>query len=32
MITIEQTELPGVLLIKPSVFEDFRGQYVELYT
>ena len=31
MITIEQTELPGVLLIKPSVFEDFRGQYVELY-
>lgn len=31
MITTEQTELPGVLLIKPSVFEDFRGQYVELY-
>jgi len=31
MIAIEQTELPGVLLIKPSIFEDFRGQNVELY-
>ncbi len=31
MITVEKTELPGVLLIKPSVFEDFRGEYVETY-
>ncbi len=26
-----QTGLPGVLLIRPEVFEDFRGEYVELY-
>lgn len=26
-----KTDLPGVLLIKPEIFEDFRGQYVELY-
>lgn len=28
---VEKTKLDGVLLIKPEVFEDFRGQYVELY-
>jgi len=29
---ITQTKLPGVLLIRPpTVFEDFRGSYVELY-
>ena len=28
---VVKTDLPGVLLIKPEVFEDFRGQYVELY-
>ena len=27
----EKTKLKGVLLIKPEVFEDFRGQYVETY-
>jgi len=26
-----KTSLPGVRLIKPEVFEDFRGQYVETY-
>lgn len=26
-----KTELDGVLLIKPHVFEDFRGEYVETY-
>lgn len=31
MITVENTQLPGVLLVKPSVFEDFRGEYVETY-
>lgn len=31
MITIEKTELPDVVLIKPDVFEDFRGQYIEIY-
>jgi dTDP-4-dehydrorhamnose 3,5-epimerase len=29
---IEKTGLDGVLLIKPSVFEDHRGEYVELYS
>jgi dTDP-4-dehydrorhamnose 3,5-epimerase len=29
---VRQTDLPGVLLIKPpTVFEDFRGTYVETY-
>jgi dTDP-4-dehydrorhamnose 3,5-epimerase len=28
---IQKTELDGVLLIKPSIFEDFRGEYVETY-
>ena len=28
---IEKTKLDGVLLIKPNVFEDHRGQYVETY-
>lgn len=27
----KNTDLEGVLLIKPSIFEDHRGQYVELY-
>lgn len=28
---VENTELDGVLLIKPRIFEDFRGYYVETY-
>jgi dTDP-4-dehydrorhamnose 3,5-epimerase len=28
---VEKTKLDGVLLIKPHVFEDHRGQYVETY-
>jgi dTDP-4-dehydrorhamnose 3,5-epimerase len=28
---VEKTKLDGVLLIKPEPFEDFRGQYVEIY-
>lgn len=28
---VSQTKLDGVLLVKPQVFEDFRGQYVETY-
>ena len=28
---ITKTKLDGVLLLKPEVFEDFRGQYVETY-
>jgi len=31
MIKVSQTELDGVLSIKPTVFEDFRGEYVEIY-
>ena len=31
MITVEETSLPGVLLIKPYINEDFRGQNTELY-
>ena len=31
-IKVETTALPGVLLITPpTIFEDFRGSYVELY-
>lgn len=28
---VTKTKLDGVLLIRPDVFEDFRGQYVETY-
>ena len=28
---VEKTNLDGVLLIKPKIFEDFRGTYVETY-
>jgi dTDP-4-dehydrorhamnose 3,5-epimerase len=28
---VKKTKLDGVLVIKPEVFEDFRGQYVETY-
>ena len=28
---VEKTELDGVLLIKPDIYEDFRGCYVETY-
>jgi dTDP-4-dehydrorhamnose 3,5-epimerase len=28
---VRKTKLDGVLVIKPEVFEDFRGQYVETY-
>ena len=28
---VTETKLEGVLLVKPDVFEDFRGQYVETY-
>jgi len=29
---IEKTDLPGVLIIQPpTIFEDFRGEYVEIY-
>jgi len=31
MITIENTTLDGVLLIKPSTQEDFRGSYTETF-
>lgn len=31
MIKVSKTKLNGVLLIKLDPFEDFRGQYVELY-
>jgi dTDP-4-dehydrorhamnose 3,5-epimerase len=31
MIDIQETKLPGVLLVKPTIFEDHRGEYVELY-
>lgn len=30
-LVVNDTNLPGVLLIKPPVFEDHRGEYVELY-
>ncbi len=28
---VKKTDLPGVLLFKPDVFEDFRGEYVETF-
>jgi len=28
---VNKTKLDGVLLVKPQLFEDFRGQYVETY-
>lgn len=31
MITVTKTQLEGVLLVKPEIFEDFRGQYIETY-
>lgn len=32
MIEVSKTKLDGVLLIKPpTIFEDFRGTYVEIY-
>ena len=31
MIEVFPTELKGVLLITPSVFKDYRGEYVEAY-
>lgn len=31
MIKISKTKLKGVLTIKPNVFRDFRGEYVETY-
>ncbi|MEI6056120.1 MAG: dTDP-4-dehydrorhamnose 3,5-epimerase [Lentisphaerota bacterium] len=31
MLKISKTELEGVLLINPYVFEDFRGEYVEIW-
>ena len=31
MIKVSKTNLNGVLLIEPDFFEDFRGQYVEIY-
>ena len=30
-LNVEETNLQGVKLIKPYVFEDFRGEYVEIY-
>ncbi|MBW7990856.1 MAG: dTDP-4-keto-6-deoxy-D-glucose epimerase [Planctomycetes bacterium] len=31
MIEISKTDLDGVLLITPGVFEDHRGEYIETY-
>ena len=31
MIQVKKSRLDGVLVIKPEVFEDFRGQYVETF-
>nr|WP_321397843.1 dTDP-4-dehydrorhamnose 3,5-epimerase family protein [uncultured Desulfobacter sp.] len=28
---VTSTDLDGVLLIKPTIFEDFRGEYIETY-
>lgn len=31
MIQVSKTSLSGVLVIQPAAFEDFRGEYIELY-
>ncbi len=31
MIKVSKTNLERVLLIKPGIFEDFRGQFIETY-
>jgi len=31
MIKFEKTKLDGVILIKPETFEDFRGEYSEIW-
>ena len=31
LIEVSKTKLDGVLLIKPHIFEDHRGEYVETY-
>ena len=31
MIEVQETKLDGVKLIKPYIFEDFRGQYIETF-
>ena len=31
MIEVTKTQLDGVLMIKPYIFDDFRGEYVETY-
>lgn len=31
MVQFEKTKLDGVFIIKPSVFEDFRGEHIEIY-
>ena len=31
MIKVYKTKLDNVLLIKPDIFEDYRGEYVETY-
>ena len=31
MIEVSKTQLHGVLMIKPYVFEDHRGEYIETY-
>lgn len=28
---VEKTTLPGVLLVKPDIFEDYRGNFIETY-
>ena len=30
-MNFEETDIPGVLLIKPKVFEDSRGYFRELF-
>ena len=31
VMKVEKTTLSGVYLIKPDIFEDFRGNYTEVY-